>query len=142
MLFRSGNNALSALTPLIRARLCTVLQRWDEAIELFDAFMDQGQREGLSHGYAHLQVTRAWCLWQVGRVVAAADGLAQAQHGVDAQRDADDRAGTHARLAALSARMGRTAQAEMHQRQAEEALQAHRDDVARMAVQLARVTDV
>ena len=134
-----GHQALGAVTPLMKARLLGVLERWDEAIALFDACLPQARQEGMGHLAPHLLLDRAWCLWRAGRVCAALTDLAEARPLVDHQPDADDRAASHARLASLLSLHGDRAGAARHAAAAEAARQAFEGFQARLAAELARI---
>lgn len=134
-----GNQALSALTPLMKARLVAVLQRWEEAVALFDTYLERASREGMGGLTPHLLLNRAWCHWRLGDRIACEADVARALPEVETQPDADDRAASHARLAALAQARGDAAGAAGHQRAADAALADFRAFQASIGAQLARV---
>lgn len=128
-----GNEGLAAVAPMLQARLLTVLQRWGEALPLFDSVL-QRQEGALAGMTPHLRLDRAWCLWHLGDRQAAQAEVQAVEPAVPAQADADDRAASHARLAALLARSGRSDDAARHRDAAEVA----RSEFGRFQAELAR----
>ena len=117
--------ALVAMVPVIRAQLLVVLGRYGEALSLFDAHLARARVEGMGHREARFLADRAWCLAKERRTMEAQRDARAAEQLISQVIDADDRAGTHGRLARVYAELGREAEAAAHQRQADEALLAH-----------------
>ena len=118
----TGVASLSTLVPVIRAQFLVVLGRYDEAARLFDDHLGRASQEGMAHREPRLLADRAWCHVRLGRVANALADTRAAEAGAAAQRDADDRAATFARLARIHRHGGRDGQAEAFQQQADEAL--------------------
>ncbi|MBN8487505.1 MAG: hypothetical protein J0M20_07265 [Burkholderiales bacterium] len=134
-----GNEGLIAMSPVMKARLYTVLQRWSEAVELYDSALQQAAGSGMAGLVPHMGLNRAWCHWHLGERQRAEQEARALQALVAEQPDADDRAAGHARLAALLARFGDSEASVRHQALAQAALQAFRAFQADLAAQLARV---
>lgn len=126
-----GVASLSSFVPVIRAQLLIVLGRFDEAVLLFDRYLDQVCEDGMVHRRPRFLADRAWGLVHAGRDVTRAMSDAQAaEAGAGDQRDADDRAATFARLARLHRQGGREARAEALQQRAAQALVEHQAEQA------------
>ena len=134
-----GNGALSAMQPIMRAELCMVLQRWDEAVTLFDAHMRRARSEGLERLMARYLVERGWCHSQMARWPQAQADAKAAERLVAQLSDFDDQAITHVRLSKLFGLLGHSAQVESHRQRAEAALQAFRAQQESLALALQRV---
>jgi tetratricopeptide (TPR) repeat protein len=134
-----GNGALSAMQPIMRAQLCLVLQRWDEAVALFDAHMRRARVEGLERMAARYMVERAWCHAQTARWTQAQADADTAERLVPTLVDQDDLAATHARLARLFELLGQPDRVAGHWQKAHAALQVFRDQQATLAEALQRV---
>jgi hypothetical protein len=128
----TGVASLSTLVPVIRAQFLVVLGRYDEAARLFDDHLGRASQEGMAHREARLLADRAWCHVRLGRVSNALADTRAAEAGASAQRDADDRAATYARLARIHRHGGREGLAEGLQQQADEALAEHEAEQARI----------
>lgn len=124
----AGAAALAAMVPVVRAQLLVVLQRYDEATALFDAYLVRARQEGMAHREARLLADRAWCHAASRRFPQALRDVRQAERALAAQYDPDDLAAAHARLARVLTACGREDEAAAHQAKAEQALQAYRAD--------------
>ncbi|MBQ0961899.1 hypothetical protein KAK06_23380 [Ideonella sp. 4Y11] len=134
-----GNEGLVAMPPVMKARLYTVLQRWAEAVSLYDAALDEAAHTGMASLVPHMALNRAWCRWHLGDRQRAEQEARALAPLVDQQPDADDRAAGHARLAALLARCGDSAASARHQALAQAALDEFQAFQATLAAHLARV---
>ncbi|MBQ0930022.1 hypothetical protein KAK07_22255 [Ideonella sp. 4Y16] len=137
-----GNEGLGAMPPVMKARLYTVLQRWGEAVALYDAALDEAAGSGMAGLVPHMGLNRAWCRWHLGERQRAEQEARALAPLVDQQPDADDRAAGHARLAALLARCGDSAASAHHQALAQAALEEFQAFQAALAAQLAQVDAV
>lgn len=134
-----GNEGLPAMSPIMRARLCTVLQRWREAAQLYDAALDQAAGTGMAGQLPHMGLNRAWCHWHLGDRQRAEQEARQLEPLIATQPDADDRAAGHARMAALLARCGDSAASAHHLALSQQAMAEFQAFQAGLAAQLARV---
>jgi hypothetical protein len=113
-----GIGTLDALVPMHRARVFTLQERWADAVALYEAHFADGLLQGLDRMRASLGADLAWCRVQLGqREQALADALA-AEMGAAQDRDTDDRAAAHSRLAQVFDRLGRADAAAQHRAQA------------------------
>jgi tetratricopeptide (TPR) repeat protein len=117
-----GNAQLVAQVPLLRAQLMTVLGQFEEAIALIDAQLPRARAEGQAHREARYLADAAHAEIRLGRLDEAARRLRAIQAALPLMSEADDLAGTHARLAGITQALGRAEQAEAHRASA----QAHR----------------
>jgi hypothetical protein len=92
--------------PLLRAHLLTLLQRYAEALPLFDAHADAAQRQGWTRSRANVIGDRAWCHWQLGHKEAARADAQTAEAALAEATDIDERASSQARLAMLCEAFG------------------------------------
>jgi len=122
-----GNAQLGAQVPLLRAQLMVIVGRHDEAVALIDGTIARARGEGLAHREARFLADAAHAEVRLGRLDEAARRLRQVQSVVDLVTDDDDIAGTHARLAGVALALGRQEAAETHRREAQAALQRHRE---------------
>lgn len=134
-----GNEGLVAMSPVMKARLYTVLQRWREAVQLYDAALEQAAGTGMAGQLAHMGLNRAWCLWHLDDRQRAEQEARCLEPLIATQPDADDRAAGHARLAALLARFGDSAASAEHQALAQQALEEFQAFQNALAAQLAQV---
>jgi hypothetical protein len=125
-----GVSSLSTLVPVIRAQFLVVLRRFEEAARLFDDHLERARQEGMAHREPRLLAERAWCRVKLGRVAQALADTRAAEAGATAQRDADDRAATFARLAGIHRHGGREGLSESLQKQADVALAEHEAEQA------------
>ncbi len=109
-----GTLSLTLLLPLVRAQLYMVQGEYKEAIELFSATLDNDNVENLERREATFFAERAWCLVQLGDVSAAEADVEAACKRAGWPADADDVAATHARLAEVLTRLGRSPEAVEH----------------------------
>lgn len=128
----TGVASLATLVPVIRAQFLVVLGRFEEAARLLDDHLERARREGMAHREPRLLADRAWCHVRLGHVAQALADTRAAEAGAAAQRDADDRAATFARLARIHRHGGREGIADALQQQAEQALAEHHAEQARI----------
>jgi tetratricopeptide (TPR) repeat protein len=122
----AGASALAAMVPVIRAQLLVVLERFEEAHALFEAYMTRARNEGMAHRESRFSADLAWCHLRAGRINQALRAARVAERGLAAQFDADDQAATHARLARVLEGLGHSDEAADHQARADDALALHR----------------
>jgi hypothetical protein len=122
-----GNESLSSMHSLVRAQLLTVLERFDEAVQLFDTFLAQGKREGMGPREMRFLADRAWCHARLGHIADALRDvrLSEAALARHAETDADDRAASHARMARVYQLCGQVTESAIHQALADDALTEH-----------------
>ncbi len=120
-----GIASLDALVPLHQARVCTLQGQWAEAIRLYEAHFSDGLLQGLDRMRASLGADLAWCRLQAGQREQAARDARAAQVAVAHDRDADDRAAAHHRLAQVFEALGQDDDAARHREQAAADWQVH-----------------
>lgn len=113
-----GMSALDALVPLHRARVCALQGQWADAVALYEAHFSDGLLQGLDRMRASLGADLAWCRLQMGQTEQALKDAMAAQVAVEHDRDADDRAAAHSRLAQVFAQLGQPEVAAKHREQA------------------------
>jgi hypothetical protein len=130
-----GTASLDALVPMLRAQICTLAGRYDDARRLFDAHFDAAMHQGLGAQRAPLLADWAWCAWQLREPDAA---LRDAQAAEEALPDCelDDRALAQARLAQLWQAAGDGARARTLRAAAERDHAQHRVAQAQLAALL------
>lgn len=109
-----GIASLDALVPLHRARLCALQGQWAEAVRLYEAHFSDGLLQGLDRMRASLGADLAWCRLQLGQGEQALKDATAAQVAVSHDRDPDDRAAAHSRLAEFFAQVGQADVAARH----------------------------
>jgi tetratricopeptide (TPR) repeat protein len=125
-----GTASLDALVPLHRARVCALQGQWAEAVALYEAHFSDGLLQGLDRMRASLGADLAWCRLQLGQKDQAVKDALAAQVAVAQDRDADDRAAAHSRLAQVFAQLGQADVAAKHHDQALADWRTHERDQA------------
>jgi hypothetical protein len=125
-----GMGTLDALVPLHRARAFTLQERWAEAVALYEAHFSDGLLQGLDRMRASLGADLAWCRVHLGQDTLALNDALAAEVSVDHDRDTDDRAAAHSRLAQVFERLGEAGRAARHRAQAGLHWQAHEREQA------------
>jgi tetratricopeptide (TPR) repeat protein len=120
-----GTASLVASVPLVRAQLCAVLGRHDDAVSLFNEYLALARAEGSGNREPRFLAERAWCQQQRGRSVEALRDARQAALHLAAQLDPDDRAVAHARLAQVFEAQGKGDDARAHATCAQQSLAQH-----------------
>lgn len=126
-----GIASLNALVPLHRARVCALQGRWAEAVALYEAHFSDGLLQGLDRMRASLGADLAWCRLQLGQTEQAAKDANAAAVAVAQDRDVDDRASAHSRLAQVFEQLGQRETAARHRAQADLDWRAHERDQAK-----------
>lgn len=102
-----GAKRLTSMVPLLRADVCTVHRRWDEAIGLFDAFLaDRSVHVHLRLGPRYL-AQRAYCKSMLDEHSPALADIEAALETSSSCRDMDDLYVLHTRAALVFQRAGR-----------------------------------
>jgi hypothetical protein len=127
-----GSAGLEWLLPLLRAHMLTLLQRYAEALPLFDAHADAAQRQGWTRSHANILGDRAWCHWQLGHREAARTDTRAAEAALGEAGEIDERASSQARLAMLYEALGDDDSAARHRTAALADRQALRLQQARL----------
>lgn len=125
-----GIVSLDAIVPLHRARVCTLQSQWAEAISLYEAHFSGGLVQGLDRMRASLGADLAWCRLQLGQTEQGREEALAAQIAVSRDRDANDRAAAHHRLAQVFDRLGQADVAARHREQAAADWQMHEREQA------------
>ncbi|MEO8155976.1 MAG: hypothetical protein ABI605_23165 [Rhizobacter sp.] len=125
-----GTGSLDALVPLLRAQVNSLQGRWVEAVALYEAHFSDGLLQGLDRMRAFLGADLAWCRLQSGQTEQALKDALAAQVAVAHDRDVDDRAAAHSRLAQVFSQLGQVDVASRHSAQAAIDWAAHARDQA------------
>ena len=134
-----GVRSLQALQPILRAQICTLLGRTEEALPLFEAHVAVSLAQGMASAEGSLRADRAWCRLKAGHREGAEEeaGAAEACLAL-AHGTFGDRAPGHSRLVQVFEVLG-DAGAVLRQKQlAETTWQAHILDQANLVDTLNR----
>lgn len=104
---RSASNLNTALgianqpsmPEIQRAELLTIERKWNDAIEIFNRYIEQSKVEGQSRLASKFYAHRAWCKANVAAREEARHDFHLAVESADENYDPDDRAVLHFRLA-------------------------------------------
>jgi len=110
----AGLLGLDALVPILRARILALQGQWAESLALYDAHLAQAMAQGLERMQASLRADMAWCRLQLGQTSRALQDARQAAQAIGSERDLDDRAAAHSRLAQVFGQVGDTQAADHH----------------------------
>lgn len=113
-----GTASLGALVPMLRAQISSQQGRWAEAVSLYEAHFSDGLLQGLDRMRAFLGADLAWCRLQLGQNAQALKDALAAEVASEHDRDVDDRAAAHTRLAQVFSKLGREDVAARHRAQA------------------------
>lgn len=125
-----GTASLTALVPLLRAQVLGQQGRYAEALALYDGYLDDGLQQGLARMQGFLQADMAWCRVRVGQSARALKEAQSAEAATELDRDVDDRAAAHSRLAQVFAELGQPDVAARHTELAAADWQSHERDQA------------
>jgi hypothetical protein len=125
-----GTESLDALVPLLRALVCSLQGRCAEAVGLYEAHFSDGLLQGLDRKRAFLGADLAWCRLQLGQTDQSLKDALAAEVAVSHDRDVDDRAAAHSRLAQVFAQLGHAEVAARHEAQAAVDWHTHERDQA------------
>lgn len=125
-----GTGSLDALVPLLRAQVSSLQGRHAEAVALYEAHFSDGLLQGLDRMRACLGADLAWCRLQLGQTEQALKDALAAEVAASYDRDVDDRAAAHSRLALVFAQLGQAEAAERHKAQAAADWRTHERDQA------------
>jgi hypothetical protein len=128
-----GTASLSALVPMLRAHMLTLLGRPADALPLFAAQFEAALAQGLARMQANFLADRAACHLALGHADAARADVVQAEAALDGTTDADDRAIAQARLAQVCEALSEPERARRHRQAADADHAAHRADQRRLA---------
>jgi hypothetical protein len=126
-----GTASLDALVPLLRAHVNSLQGRWADAVSLYEAHFSDGLLQGLDRMRSCMGADLAWCRLQLGQTEQALKDAMAAQVAVSQDRDVDDRAAAHSRLAQVFTQLGQADVAARHRAQATIDWHTHERDQAR-----------
>lgn len=109
---RVGTGSLHSLVPILRAHVLVLLERFAEAIELFEQYFAKALSEGLGQTQCSLHAELAWCQMKSGNTEAALTTAAEALAHLPTCTQPDERAATHGRLHQIFLALGDIARAE------------------------------
>jgi len=127
-----GSAGLDWWVPTLRAHLLTLLQRYSEALVLFDAHADAAFDQGLAGHRAGILSDRAWCHCRLGHDEAARADAQAAESALGEDAEPDDRASNQARLAMVFDALGDDERAARLRAAAQVEWQLHRAQQARL----------
>jgi tetratricopeptide (TPR) repeat protein len=125
-----GSTALDAFVPMLQAQLLSLQDRCAEALALYEAHLGDGLVQGLQRMRGNLCADMAWCRLQLGQREQALKDASTAQVAVQHDRDVDDRAAAHSRLAQLFQQIGDGESAARHAEAAAADWRTHERDQA------------
>lgn len=134
-----GVKSLRALQPILRAQVCTLLGRTDEALALYLAHLDDALVQGMRPVEGVLLADRAWCHLRAGGLHAARDDASAAASALELPGSFCDRAPGHSRLAQVFEALGEADAAQAQRELATAAWAGHRRDQARLVEALGSV---
>lgn len=127
-----GVKSLRSLQPILRAQVCTLLGRTDEALALYLSHLPQALGQGMRPVEGVLLADRAWCHLRAGGVDAARADSASAASALLLPGDFCDRAPGHSRLAQVYESLGENDAARAQRALATTAWAGYRIDQARL----------
>lgn len=127
-----GMKSLRALQPILRAQVCTLLGRTDEALALYLAHLTDALGQGMQPVAGVLIADRAWCHLRAGGLSAARADAAAAASALSEPGSFCDRAPGHSRLAQVFDALGEAQAARAQRELAATAWAGHRLDQARL----------
>lgn len=127
-----GVKSLRALQPILRAQVCTLLGRTDEALALYLTHLPEALAQGMRSVEGVLLADRAWCQLRAGGLDAARADAASAASALSLPGDFCDRAPGHSRLAQVYEGLGEVDAAGAQRGLATTAWAGHRLDQARL----------
>lgn len=122
---RVGTGSLHSLVPILRAHVLALLERYAEAVALFEQHFAKALSEGLGQTQCSLHAELAWCQLMSGNREAALTSVAEALAHLLTCTQPDERAATHGRLRQIFLAIGDSARAEEHRALATSEWQAH-----------------
>jgi tetratricopeptide (TPR) repeat protein len=125
-----GTGSLDALVPLMRAQVSSLQGRYAEAVALYEAHFSDGLLQGLDRMRSCLGADLAWCRLQLGQTEQALKDALAAEVSVSYDRDVDDRAAAHSRLALVFGQLGQAEAAARHKTLADIDWHTHERDQA------------
>jgi hypothetical protein len=126
-----GTASLDALVPLLRAHVYSLQGRWADAVRLYECHFSDGLLQGLDRMRSFMGADLAWCRLQLGQTEQAQKDALAAEVAVSHDRDVDDRAAAHSRLAQVFTQLGQADVAARHGAQAAMDWRAHERDQVR-----------
>ena len=102
----TGMAPLSSLVPILRAHVLAMLERYDEALDLFLKYMEAASAGGLGRLLGPGLVDLAWCRANTGDLAGARDDANGAELSIDETTHIDDRAFIHGRLVQVYEMLG------------------------------------
>lgn len=115
---RIGTASLTALVPILRAHVLSLLDRHQEACELFEAHLADSLAQGLSTIECSMLAELAWCQVNCGREHDARSTMLASEKALERCTQSDERGATYGRLAQCFDKFGNTSSAGLHTRQA------------------------
>lgn len=137
-----GTASLQTLVPMLRAHVLSVLERYSEATELFEAYLSDALTEGLARIECSILAEIAWCRVNVGSTAEAREFVHAARAKLHECNQPDELAATHGRLALACRALGEYAAAESHQVQATLEWERHQARQAALVALLSRFQTV
>lgn len=99
----SGIGGLNSFVPLLRASVCLLEERFEEALKIYDRFIEVGRQQGLGKNVPGFLAEKAYCQARIGQYNSAAATIAHALVDISPSDHTDDQALTHSRAAQVYA---------------------------------------
>lgn len=95
----AGIGGLNSFVPLLRASVCLLEERFEEALHIYEKYIETGRQQGLGKNVPGFLAEKAYCQARLGQHNAAATAIAQALAAISPSDHTDDQALTHSRAA-------------------------------------------
>ena len=122
---RVGTASLRSLVPILRAHVLTLLDRYADALELFEAHLDSALAEGLGRIQCGMLAEIAWCRVNDGDLAGARRDALSVQGQIVESVQPDERAAAHGRLVQVFNALNDQAAAEHHCARADASWELH-----------------
>ena len=109
-----GIGSLSSLVPLLQAHVLSLLDRHQEALDLFERHLGFGLMQGISRVECSALAEVAWCQARSGREYQARSTAEAAELKLPGCKQSDELAAAHGRLSQCYSILGDTPAAESH----------------------------
>lgn len=129
---RVGSASLRSLVPILRAYILTLLNRYADALALFDAHLGAALAEGFDRLRSGLLAETAWCRVNLGDSLGAQRLAREAQLQIGGCGLADERGAAHGRLAQVFTALNDRAAATHHCEHAHAEWHRHAERQARL----------
>lgn len=134
-----GTASLTSLVPMLRAHVLVLLERYVEALTLFDEFLQSSIAQGLSRIECAVLAEIAWCRVNTGDQTRALVDAKAIEFEIGRCVFPDERAAANGRLAQIFEMLGDDESARRHRRLAEVDWRVHTANQERLIALLAAI---